>query len=263
MRPILIAATIFACATSVFAWTPAAEQRIATKATQLSPPDLRFLIEKHNDAFLEGIAAAAREDVGENHRYYPNTNRGKLRLVLKTEVQQTINSMKRPSSTRVFVERLGRIAHLVGDANNPFHADNFDPRLEGSRDDYERYLERRMTVFPTVFYGLELELQFDRYLDSMFARSAHLYPLVAQEYFRTGARRSSAEFDDRSTAFGIASVSYSRAVSDLVNIYYYIWKESGGDVRTAPVLKSGNLLLNETISTRQPLIGGTSKFDRR
>lgn len=263
MRSILLAAAFLVCTTPAFAWTPAAEQRIATKATQLSPPDLRFLIEKHNDAFRDGIAAAAREDVGENHRYYATTKRGRLRLVLRDEVRQTIVSMRRPSSTRLFVERLGRIAHLVGDANNPFHADDSDPRLEGTRDDYERYFERRMTVFPTVFYGLELELDLDRHLDSTFTRSAHLYPLVAEEYFRHGRRRSSAEFDDRSTAFGIASVSYSRAVTDLANIYYFIWKESGGDVRTASALRSGNLLLNETISTRQPLIGGTSKFDRR
>ena len=64
---------------------------------------------------------------------------------------------------------------------------------------------------------------------------------------RDGRLRTSAEFDDRSTAFGIASVSYSRAVSDLVNVFYYVWKEAGGDVRTATIMKKGNLLLNENV----------------
>ena len=44
--------------------------------------------------------------------------------------------------------------------------------------------------------------------------------------------------------FGIASVCYSRAVTDLVNLYYYIWKEAGGDVRSAAVMRNGNLSLN-------------------
>ncbi len=31
----------------------------------------------------------------------------------------------------------------------------------------------------------------------------------------------------------MASVCYSHAVTDLVNLYYYIWREAGGDVRSA------------------------------
>lgn len=266
MRLTVIAASLLVCAAPAVAWTPAAEQRIASKATQLAPPDLRFLIEKHSESFRAGLAAAQREE-GDAHRYYPRSQRGKLRVLLEDEVRQAAAQMKRPSSTRLFVERLGRIAHLVADANHPFHADNSEPRLEASRDDYEQYFERKLTVIPTVFYGLELELDLDQYLDAMMARNAKMYPLIAEEYFRGGARRSSVEFDDRSTAFGVASVSYSRAVTDLVNLYYFIWKEAGGDVRTASVLDRGNLLLNESVNSsgtnRSPLIGGTSKFDPR
>jgi hypothetical protein len=83
-----------------------------------------------------------------------------------------------------------------------------------------------------------------RYLDNVFHRSSTFYPLLSEEYFRYGSRRSAAEFDDRSTAFGVASVCYSRSVSDLVNIYYYIWREAGGDVRRAAVMQRGNLLVN-------------------
>jgi len=95
-----------------------------------------------------------------------------------------------------------------------------------------------------VFYGLDPDFRLHAYLDKTFARSASFYPLMAGEYFRGGARRTSAEFDDRSTAFGVASVSYSRAVTDLVNLYFHIWKEAGGDVRSAAVLRGGNLTLN-------------------
>ena len=67
---------------------------------------------------------------------------------------------------------------------------------------------------------------------------------MREEYFRYGERRTSAEFDDRSTAFGVASVCYSRAVTDVVNLYYYIWRQAGGDVRSAALMRGGNLVLN-------------------
>ena len=52
-------------------------------------------------------------------------------------------------------------------------------------------------------------------------------PLIAEEYSRGNA----ASFDDRSTAFGVASVCYSHAISDMANLEFFIWKEAGGNVR--------------------------------
>ena len=101
-----------------------------------------------------------------------------------------------------------------------------------------------MSQFPTVFYGLDSDFHLGSFLDRTFARGVRFYPLIGEEYFRFGERRSSADFDDRSTAFGVASVAYSHAVTDLVNIYYYIWRQAGGDVRSAVVMKSGNLVVN-------------------
>ena len=47
-------------------------------------------------------------------------------------------------------------------------------------------------------------------------------------------RGNSATFDDRSTAFGVASVCYSHAVTDVANLQVFIWKEAGGSVRNLP-----------------------------
>jgi hypothetical protein len=142
------------------------------------------------------------------------------------------------------VERLGTLSHLVADANNPFHVANDDPRLTPAHDDFEQYFERRMAKFPTVFYGLDALPNVSSIVDRALARTQRFYPLMSSEYFPGGDAKSSADFDDRSTAFGVASVCYSHAVTDLVNLYYYIWREAGGDVRTAATMRSGNLLLN-------------------
>jgi hypothetical protein len=226
------------------AWTPASDVRIAQKAGALAPPDLRMLIERFEGDYRHGLEVAQNDEGSESHHYFVLSRRGRLRERIEKETRGTIDMIRKGDPMSMVVERLGMLAHLVADANNPFHVANDDSRLSASRDDFAQYFERRLGKFPTVFYGLDSRFTLSGYLDKTFARSAKFYPLLRDEYLRGGKIRTSAEFDDRSTAFGIASVSYSRSVSDLVNLYYYIWKEAGGDVRSAAVMRDGNLLLN-------------------
>ena len=230
--------------TRAAAWTRTSDERIATKAAALAPPDLRMLIEKFEGDYKEGLARAQSDEGSDVHHYFVLSRKGRLREGIERETRLAIQMIRKGDPMNEVIQRLGILAHLVADANNPFHVANDDSRLSESHNDFETYFERRLAKFPTVFYGLEPNFKLQPYLDKTFARSAKFYPLMSEEYFRGGARRTSADFDDRSTAFGVASVSYSRAVTDLVNLYYFIWKEAGGDVRSAAVLRGGNLSLN-------------------
>ena len=226
------------------AWTRVSDERIAKKAAALAPPDLAMLIEKFEADYKTGLGRAQSDEGSDLHHYFVLSRKGRLREGIERETRLSIQMIRKGEPMSEVVQRLGILAHLVADANNPFHVANDDPRLAASHNDFETFFERRLSKFPTVFYGLEANFQLSSYLDKTFARSAKFYPLMSEEYFRGGARRTSAEFDDRSTAFGIASVSYSRAVTDLVNLYYYIWKEAGGDIRSAAIMRGGNLTLN-------------------
>jgi hypothetical protein len=226
------------------AWTRTSDERIASKGAALAPPDLRMLIERFELDYKQGLARAQADEGTESHHYFLMSREGRLRERIERETRSTVDAIRKGDPMGSVVERLGGLAHLVADANNPFHVANSDARLIASKDDFELYFERRLPKFPTVFYGLDPQFRLAPYLDRTFARSAKFYPLVASEYFRDGQRRTSAAFDDRSTAFGVASISYSRAVTDVVNLYYFIWKEAGGDVRSAVVMRDGNLLLN-------------------
>lgn len=229
----------------LLAWTRASDQRIARKATLLAPDGLRILLQKYPAEYQRGLARAARDEGSEGHRYFVLTRQGKLRQRIEAETNTIVAMFRRRQPLGLVVEHLGILAHLVSDANNPFHIANDDPRLAASQTDFEAYFERRMVSFPTVFYGLDLELQLGRYLDRTFSRTLRFYPLVDEEYFRFGEQHNSSDFDDRSTAFGVASVCYSHAVTDLVNLYYYVWKNAGGDMRSAAAMRTGNLLLND------------------
>ncbi|MCM2315540.1 MAG: hypothetical protein NDJ92_10360 [Thermoanaerobaculia bacterium] len=227
------------------AWTPEAEERIASRSSRLAPPDLRLLIEKYSDEYRDGVRRASDPVECARHRYLVSRGKGELKALIERDVAEAIRLMKKERQVAAFVERLGRISHLVADANNPFHTDDSNPKLRESQADFEAYLGRKIASFPTVFYGLRINRDVPRYVDGILLRSASHYPLLDEEYFRGGRRRTSWEFDDRSTAFGVASISYSRAVTDNVNLYYYIWREAGGDVRSAAVLKKGNLVIND------------------
>jgi hypothetical protein len=235
---------IFLTAFPAAAWTRAGDERIAKKAAQLAPPDLRMLIERFEGDYRRGLELARSDEGSPSHHFYVREKQGRLRDRLERETQGAISAVRQGDPMSSVVERLGVLAHFVADANNPFHVAKDDPRLTPMRNDYVSYFERGLPKFPTVFYGLDTRFQLGPYLDRTLARSAKFYPLVRDEYFRGDQRRTSASFDDRSTAFGVASVSYSRAVTDLVNLYYFIWKEAGGDVRSAAVMRDGNLLLN-------------------
>jgi hypothetical protein len=228
------------------AWTRASDERIAKKSAALAPPDLRLIIDRFESDYRRGLERAQAEEAtpGDAHQYFTLSREGRLRDRIERETRAAIGEIRKGDPMSGVVERLGTLVHLVADANNPFHVANDDPRLAASHNDFETYFERRLAKFPTVFYGLQPRFELTTYLDKTFKRTARFYPLMSEEYFRSGIRRSSSEFDDRSTAFGVASICYSRSVTDLVNLYYYIWKEAGGDVRSAALMRHGNLSLN-------------------
>ena len=230
---------------SLFAWTPATEQRIAERAVRLAPADLRLLVEKYPSDFRRGIEHAAAEERTRGHRASDLSPTG-LRADLEKEIKAAVNAMRTQQPISQFVIHLGRVAHLTGDLNNPFQSPAVTDVLLSNRSDYESYLERRLVKIPTVFYGLDSLRDTRPVMLNAISRSGRFVPLLEREYTKNGERHTSAEFDDRSTAFGVAAICYSRSVTDLVTFYYFIWKEAGGDVRTAVTLRKGNLLVNPT-----------------
>ena len=221
--PLLFLAT----ALPAFAWTPAADHRIALKSAELGPPDLRLVIEHFHDEYLRGVDIALGDEGSEIHG-------AKLRARVEAESRAIVQMIRTNKPMAQVVERLGILAHLVGDANNPYHlADD-----AATRADFEQYFERKMARFPTFFYGVDRRFALGAYLDGTFARTRKFVAPMAEEY----ARGTSSTFDDRSTAFGVASVCYSHAVTDIVNLQYFIWKEAGGSVRNVPqsIVLNGN-----------------------
>lgn len=220
-RPIVLILFLIPC--SAFSWTRAADQRIARVGAEMAPRDMRLVLQRLDKQYAAGIDRARGEEATDQHRAL-------LRQRIEQETKSIVSMIRTNQPMSAVAEHLGMLVHLVGDANNPFHMNN-EAVVDPAHEDFEQYFERRMQIFPTVSYGVSRNVELAPYLDRMFDRTSKLLPLMNEEYSRGGERHTSAEFDDRSTAFGVASLCYSHAVTDVANLYTYIWREAGGDVR--------------------------------
>jgi hypothetical protein len=213
------------------AWTPATQLVIGREAAALAPPDLARQIHKHKKAFEEGILAPFQDTDPGRHMKNPDGS-GSLDRVLLAEVRAAIEDVRQHRPFEQLVRRLGVISHYMADANNPLAASGADSEEGRYFIDFLRYAETAEPRFPLVFYGAAPGLERQRDVGPLLAqalrRGHELYPLVGREYRRIGFASGRGRFDDRSSAFGVASLSFSHAVTDVAQTLRYIWLVSGG-----------------------------------
>jgi hypothetical protein len=218
------------------AWTPKTQQTIAWEAARLAPPDLARQLTKRRHAYLAGVIEPFDDSDPERHRKHPDGS-GALDRAMADAVAEAVTAIRthRPFDEIVF--RMGRAAHYMADANNPLATTASDPEAGRYFVDYLRYAETAEPRFPLIFYGLRPGLDrapdVSALLAETLARGRALYPMIGLEYRNIDFASGIGRFDDRSTAFGVASVAFSHAVTDVAQILRYIWiRAGGGDERS-------------------------------
>lgn len=222
-----------------FAWTPETQVSIAREAARLAPPDLARQIEKHRRE-LEAGAVAPFQDSDPGRHMKNSDGSGSLDRVLQEEVQRAIDSIRTLRPFAEIVRRLGVVSHYVADANNPLATSAADPQEGRYFVDYLRYAQSAEPRFPLVFYGARPGADGSNGVGPLLAetlrRSRGFYSQIGREYRQIGYASGLGRFDDRSSAFGVASVSFSHAVTDVALTLRYIWLAAGGaDERTSVV----------------------------
>ena len=217
-------------APSAFAWTAPSQFQIGEQAARLTPPDLYRQLVRNRASYRLGMEDPYRNGHPED-RYKLSDGRGRLDEAIKLSVQHAIASIRSHQRFNDVAFRLGVVAHYVSLANNPLYTDATDPQQGRWAQDFLDYLESAQPRVEVVFYGFRRpsgDGHVDRLVQEALQRSRKLYPMVGREYQRVGYAPGIRAFDDRSTAYAVASLGYSHAVSDIAEVLRYIWLEAGG-----------------------------------
>ncbi len=232
LRPPLAAALLAAAmAFPAAAWTPASQQSIAESAARFAPPDLYRQLARHRRAYLQGVADGFGERDPMAHTKNPDGT-GRLDEAITVAVDNAIGAITAHQPFWEIAYRCGIVSHFVADANNPLNSAESDPEENRYYADFLHYLESADPRVEIVFYGFRPGFEGRRDLPRLIAESLErgrgFYPAVGREYRRIHFAAGHDGFDDRSTAFGVASLAYSHAVSDIAEVLRYIWLEAGG-----------------------------------
>ena len=225
-----VAGLLLALAPSARGWTAQSQYVIGEQAARLVPPDLYRQLVRNRASFRLGIEDPYRNGHPDD-RYKLTDGRGRLDEAIRISVQHAMASITSHQRFNDIAFRLGVVAHYVAMANNPLYTEASDPQQGRWAQDFLHYLESVEPRIEMVFYGFRRPSganHLDQVINESLARSRRLYPLVGREYRRVSFAPGSRAFDDRSTAYAIASLGYSHAVSDIAEVLRYIWLESGG-----------------------------------
>lgn len=228
------------------AWTPGSHKAIAAAAARLAPPDLHRQLVRNRESFLIGAVDPFR-DTDPLHRVAFPDGSGELDQMIVNAVDQAIAAIRAPTPFNEVAYRLGVVSHYVAQANNPLAVARSDPQEGRYADDYLVYVESAQPRLKVIFYGFQprfVAADLDGLVETTLARSRTLYRLVGQEYERIGYASGRTRFNDRSTAFGVASLGFSHSVSDIAEVFRYIWRAAGGiDSRSEVPLRGSEIVL--------------------
>jgi hypothetical protein len=228
------------------AWTPGVQVTIAREAARLSPPDLSRQITKHRRAYEAGVLDPFNDSDPGRHMKNPDGS-GSLDQVALKEIRDAVEVIRGHRPFEEIVRSLGRVSHFVADADNPLATSAADPAEGRYFIDFLRYAETAEPRFPLVFYGvipgLEGRKDVSSLLAEAFRRGRAFYPTVGREYQRIGFASGIGRFDDRSSAFGVASLAFSHAVTDVTLVLRWIWIAAGGGDDRSGLVNAGTRLL--------------------
>lgn len=201
------------------------------------PYSFRNVMMQHQREILEG--SLKPDESGESaHSYDVKTGSG----FIKDRIQQLTLEIPKKIYNHVHFKEVardfGRLSHYMSDLNDPLLLENRDPREPEYNRDFAQYLEKNIEKFPWIFNSHEhpklKKGELAGFIQDVAARTIQPYDRIGEAYFPDGKLISSNTFDYRSHPFGIASLSYSRSIENTIQIWYYTWKKSNGDVTYTP-----------------------------
>jgi hypothetical protein len=221
------------------AWPAATMQRLARDARRLLPAALSRLLAEREDKIFE---AAAHFPLALQRALATDLERGTLRpqtlLELQAHLERVPELMKEKRVSEALVQ-LGASYRIAADLADPVLSVGPGGYPPGVAREYYAFVEANLAKIPVVLEdraALQLKpAALPEYWRGVLQRSRQQSHVIGEELFQKGRLVDHRTLDFRNPAFGVGSLSYSRAVNAIAVTWLAQWRGLGGDTTRMPV----------------------------
>ena len=225
---------------ALFAWDEATYRAVAEDSFRILPPSLQEAVEPYKDAIIEGaVEPLSLHKKGKRHTYDPRTDKGDLIRESLKAVEEGVKLVEQQKPFSEVARQLGLMCHLAVDLADPLRTSDEDSREAEIEEDFAAFSVRMKEKFKPLFHSYPpkfLSMDLGPFLRRSSDHSRTFYPILLRAYYPEGKRVSSEAFDERSTAFGIASIGFSQALFTTGTLWVYFWHHAHGDMNGTPFL---------------------------
>jgi len=227
-------------AQNLFAWTPLTTHRIATDATMLLPQTLQNLVRMYWTDVSTAISRQSADKLHHSEHYYWHGNNlgGVAPEKIAEDAHKSVQMIRnRKSLSQVFYQ-YGKLAFNISESFNPLNTSNQDQQEIYYYNDFERLTESFSPKFRIQFRGYSLisvqKKTISLEMKKRLTKMGLFYRPLTNEYRKRLSKGQPFNFGYQSIPFGIAMISYSNAVTTIVDVWCSIWKEAGGELANPP-----------------------------
>lgn len=231
MLALILASVVLACPVH-----PATlDQELVQRSLPALPPDLARQLAKHPQALRRGAQVATNYP----HTLHLRGGKNAVEEAVFAQSERLVRALRSQTHFEDVTAGFGVLAHLVLDLYFP---------VQGSDSvAFSSFLSSRLPRIPVVFYDLGKLLPFQprqelwRSLLTVAPQVRALGEALREDFTRVGGAGNWQKLDDRSTAFGVASITFNRAMSHFAVVASWVWHNAGGLV--PPFFPNGNSIL--------------------
>lgn len=218
-------------------WPRKVERQVLTQATRLMPPSLQRLLRRHERALRQGAQDEKRRAPAALHAEDVEPGDGPAER-LAASLARISALLDGHAPMHQVAWEMGAASHLVSDLSNPFRTVPRDQQAAAYEARFLSYVEEQLPDLRIVFTSYEHPLleqgetiAFGRQLAA--TSRSYLEDLVGS-FRRFDDTGDPAYVDQRSIPFGVASLSFSRTVTDTARVWLRAWRQAHGDITGLP-----------------------------
>jgi len=235
----LLAALLLGGAVPLAAWPTELSRLIGRDALRMVPRSLAYLLSEREDLLVE---RSQRLPPTLTRGLAVDLSEGRLSQAtlgeISTELEAVVGLLRGHGVSEGLV-RLGALQRIPADLSDPVLQAGAAGLPPGVAAEYYALVSAQLDRIPVVLEdpaALELKrTDLAGYWQTLLERSRPQAGVIRTELFRNGRVVDHGRIDFRNPAFGVASMSYSRAVTAIAATWLAVWREAGGDFTRQPV----------------------------